>query len=81
MRTAKTPENTRQCSRFVDKVETTGHQPFEPGHDPHIFVESFAESCEDEEIDSDYNIDCSVDSDLNSLQPLCLYDSKIKCKT
>ena len=47
------------------------------GHD----VESFAESCEDEEIDSDYNIDCSVDSDLNSLQPFCLYDSEIKYKT
>ena len=51
------------------------------GHDSHIFVESFAESCEDEEIDSDYNIDCSVDSDLNSLQPLGLYDSEIKYKT
>ena len=51
------------------------------GHDSHIFVESFAESCEDEEIDSDYNINCSVDGDLNSLQSLCLYDSEIKYKT
>ena len=50
------------------------------GHDSHIFVESFAESCEDEEIDSDYNIDCSVDCDVNSLRPLC-YDSEIKYKT
>ena len=29
MRTAKTPENTRQSARFVDKVDTTGHLPFE----------------------------------------------------
>ena len=30
MRTAKTPENTRQSARFLDKVETTGNQSF-PG--------------------------------------------------
>ena len=73
VRTAKTPEK----HKFVDKVESDSLS----GHDSHIFVESFAESCKDEEIDSDYNIVCSVDSDLNSLQPLCLCDSEIKYKT
>ena len=85
MRTAKTSEKHKTkcsvCGQSRDNWTSAIFSDSLSGHYSHIFVEYFAESCEDEEIDSDYNIDCSVDSDLNSLQPLCLYDNEIKYKT